>query len=483
MRMRIHVLKWAMPVMALAAIAAGCATTGRDSGQTSNASAGLQETALDRYVHAPDPNYSYRIANTIPGNGCKVHIVEMTSQQYLTSAEVDRPIWKHWQTIVVPDNIQSPVAFLLIGGGSNESGPPEGVDDSLIQFAVGTGSVVSELRQVPNQPLIFANDNNRKRSEDEAIAYTWDKFLRTGDEKWPMRLPMTKSAVKALDTITAVCASEAGGGRTVDKFVVAGGSKRGWTTWTTAAVDKRVVAAVPIVIDLLNIVPSFMHHWEVYGFWAPAVGDYNEMHIMDWMGTKQYEDLLNLVEPYSYRARYTMPKYIVNSTGDQFFLPDSSQFYFDDLPGEKHLRYVPNTDHGVSRGSDAMVSIYAFYESVVKGTPRPRYEWSFGDEGMIHVKTIDKPISVKLWQATNQNARDFRRDIIGEAWTSTDLDPNQGEYNVAAPKPPMGWTAYFVEMTFPGSGSAPFIFTTGVRVIPDTKPYEYTLPKKSPLEK
>src|SRR4030095_11776051 len=109
-----------------------------------------------------------------------------------------------------------------------------------------------ELRMVPNQPLTFVGDG-KPRTEDSFIAYTWDQFLKTGDAKWPARLPMTKSAVRAMDTITAFCASDKGGKVKVDRFVVAGGSKRGWTTWTTAAVDDWVVAIVPIVIDTLNV--------------------------------------------------------------------------------------------------------------------------------------------------------------------------------------------------------------------------------------
>ena len=92
--------------------------------------------------------------------------------------------------------------------------------------------------------------------------------MRTGDDKWPLRLPMTKSAVRAMDTMTSFTASQDGGGVAVEEFVVMGGSKRGWTTWTTAAVDHRVIAIMPVVIDLLNIEPSFKHHYEVYGRYA-----------------------------------------------------------------------------------------------------------------------------------------------------------------------------------------------------------------------
>ena len=142
-------------------------------------------------------------------------------------------------------------------------------------IALTTQSVVVELRNVLTIRVVFANDGGRERVEDEMIAYTWDKFLRTGDERWPARLPMTKAVVRAMDAVTAFCAKPpAGAAAAIDRFVVAGASKRGWTTWTTAAVDKRVVAIVPIVIDVLNVEPSFDHHYRAYGFYAPSVKDY-----------------------------------------------------------------------------------------------------------------------------------------------------------------------------------------------------------------
>jgi PhoPQ-activated pathogenicity-related protein len=281
-------------------------------------------TALDRYVHAPDTNYSYRVASSVKGESSTTYRIDMISQAWLTTNEVERPIWQHWLTIVKPDKVTSSTGLLFISGGSQSTNPPTKVDPNISLLATETGTVVAELRNVPNQPTVFVGET-KGRSEDSFIAYTWDKFLRTGDERWPARLPMTKAAVRALDTITAFCASDEGGKLTVDKFVVAGGSKRGWTTWTTAAVDNRVIAIAPIVIDMLNIEPSFHHHFEVYGFYAPAVKDYTTTGIMDWDGTPEYRALMKIEEPYEYRQRLTLPKFLINSSGDQFFVPDSAQ--------------------------------------------------------------------------------------------------------------------------------------------------------------
>ena len=429
-------------------------------------------TALDRYVHTPDDAFRYELVRSTAVPGGTLYTLEMTSQRWLTTAEVDRPEWRHWLVILKPERVTTSTGLLFIDGGSNGGNPPA-PDPLLAAFANETGAVVAELRMVPNQPLLFAGEE-RGRTEDSLIAYTWDKFLRTGDERWPARLPMTKAAVRAMDTVTAFCASEAGGGVKVERSWCAGGSKRGWTTWTTAAVDRRVVAIVPIVIDMLNVEPSFIHHWRAYGFWAPAVGDYADMNFMNWIGTPQYRALMKIEEPYEYRDRLTMPKYLINATGDQFFLPDSSQFYFDDLPGEKYLRYVPNTDHSLE-GVEAPLNLLAWFQSYLNCAPRPRFSWKADRaEGTIRLRTIDPPGQVKLWQASNPEARDFRLATIGRAWTSSDVAGENGIYTVALAKPERGWTAFFLEMTYPSPGRYPWVFTTEVVVTPDVYPFEWT---------
>lgn len=433
-----------------------------------------ERTALDRYIEKPDTNYSFQLVKAVPGTGFTTYMVEMTSQQWLTTNEVNRPLWKHWLTIVRPDKVSSPIGLLFIGGGSNRTNPPSGADGQLALIAMSTETVVTELRNVPNQPVIFAGEE-KTRTEDSLIAYTWDKFLRTGDEKWPARLPMTKAAVRAMDTITAFCATNGATPAKVEKFFVAGGSKRGWTTWTTAAVDNRVVAIAPIVIDLLNIVPSFEHHWKAYGFWAPAVRDYVNMNIMDWSGSPQYEALMKIEEPFQYRERLTIPKFIINASGDQFFLPDSAQFYFDQLPGVKYLRYVPNADHSL-KGSDAYATLLACYSAVLKNGKLPQFTWTVEKDGTIRVQPSDKPSAVKLWYATNPDARDFRLMTIQDAWQSKSLkDEGGGVYLGKPEKPEKGWTAYFVELTYP-NGATPYKFTTEVRVTPDTLPHKYEKP-------
>ena len=470
-------------LLSLGLLLVGCAASG-DSAAT-DASVSVEPRPGDilrNYVDTPDPAYGWNLVSSEAGDGYTLHAIEMTSQTWLTEAEVDRPLWTHWLMIVEPDEIRSDHGFLYISGGRNGGDPPEQANPLTLQPALVTGSFTAELRMVPNQPLTFAGDDYGERVEDELIAYGWDKFLRSEDQSredaiWLARLPMTKAAVRAMDTMTAFAASEDGGGNDVNRFVVAGGSKRGWTTWTTAMVDDRVAAIAPIVIDLLNLEASFEHHWKAYGFWAPAIGDYVHEGVTDWFNSPEYLELQKIVEPYHHLDKLTMPKYLINATGDQFFLPDSAQFYFDDLLGEKHLRYVPNTEHSLG-GSDAALGFLAFYEAVLEGVERPDVDWSIetDDAGgaaiSAWVANGAEPSQVLLWQASNPETRDLRVDTIGRSWTSTAVEPGEdGRWVGAVPAPERGWTGFYLEFEFPGPGEAPFQFSTEIKVVPEDLPF------------
>jgi PhoPQ-activated pathogenicity-related protein len=453
-----------------------CATAMIPSGLQAQPASDAQ-TALDRYIAKPDPSFSWKLIETIPGTGYTTYVLAMTSQTWRSAAEVDRPEWKHWLTIVKPDKLAFSKALLYIGGGSNKDPAPKAASARTSQLALDTGTVAAELFMVPNQPLFFSDSKDKGRSEDDLVAYSRVKQMQTGDDYWLVRLAMVKSAVRALDAVQEFLASKEGGAVKIDGFVVAGGSKRGWTTWLTAVEDSRVVAIVPLVIDALNSEAITRHHYEAYGFFSSALNDYvNHKLFPDKIGTREYQHILAIEDPYAYRdrSRLRMPKFMINASGDQFFLPDNSQFYFGAMPDEKYLRYVPNAKHNLE-GSDARESMTAFYEAVLKGHRRPQFMWRKGKDGSIAITTLDKPKEVNLWQATNPAARDFRVDTIGKAYTSSPLkEIKPGAYVARVTRPASGFTAFFVELVYDSGGKYPFKFTTEVSVVPDALPFKFS---------
>ena len=133
---------------------------------------------------------------------------------------------------------------------------------------------------------------------------------------------------------------------------------------------------------------------------------------------------------------------------------------------------MPNAKHNLE-GSDARESLAGVLQSVLDGTPRPKFSWKKQADGSLVVTVKDKPAHVNLWQATNPKARDFRVDTIGKAYTSTSLEPQaDGTYLGKVDKPAEGFTAFFVELVYPTRQKYPFKFTTEVSVVPDVLPFQ-----------
>ena len=194
---------------------------------------------------------------------------------------------------------------------------------------------------------------------------------------------------------------------------------------------------------------------------------------MERMYSPEAQELQKIVDPINYLDILKMPKYIVSATGDQFFVPDTSQFFFHRLNGENRLRYIPNSDHGMSR-TDAFQSVISYYHSFLFNVPRPdfkcenKYE---SDKGVLTLHSQEKPESVKLWYAVNEKDRNFMVKAIGRVWESTDLrDEGNGKFVATVENPKTGYKAYMIEVKYKSRTLVPLIFTTSTFIVPNKFP-------------
>lgn len=450
-------------------------------------------THLRDYVTRPDPAFAYAPLETRRlGEGASGHIVRLTSQTWRDKTEVAHPTWTHMLQIVRPAQVTSSTALLVISGGRRTDTAPGELDRNIVALAKATGMVTVLLPNTPNQPQVIferGRDEQKKRHEDDLVAQSWVKALETGDPEWVIQLAMVKAAVAAMDATQAFMREpgEGAGPVEIDAFVVAGASKRGWTTWLTAAVDERVSAIVPIVIDTLNLPETMRHHWEAYGFWAPAIGDYSSRGLQHELSRGDGGLIRRIVDPYLYREQLTMPKLMLNSAGDQFFLPDTTRYYLDGLKGLTRLRYMPNTDHGLDfKGRDgeptsqsALESLAGFTMLATRGLPVPELRWTrrgvSDTRASLAIECDTAPQRVTLWVAHNPAARDFRQEAIGDAWKPTALasaGDNPLAYSATIGIDPRGYTAYLIEAYFQIPGQPTGVtFTTPVFITPDTLPF------------
>jgi len=453
----------------------------------------INATPLDDYVNMPDDSYKFELISSYEKKDLfTVYVINMTSQTWLTKEVSNHPVWYHWLLVCVPAirNRYDKTALIYVDGGSNTQSIPNSLSGVVEIVCLNSHSITVELQQIPNEPLMMGNQTYY-RTEDAIIAWTWEAFLNDTTRVYlPLQLPMTKAVVKAMDTVQNL-SQVVDGFPQVENFIIAGASKRGWATWLTGAVDQRVIGMVPIVIDILNMSANINHMWEAYGFWSFAIDDYVDEGVMAYLNHPQMLDLQAIVDPIFYLDRYTnIPKYVICAAGDEFFLPDSPQFFWSLLPGQSWLRMVPNAEHSMAgHAGDLAVTIQSFLHAVSSGTYIPTFNFTINNvTGEITVTTTDKPDKARMWHAKNIHHRDFRLVVCGDLqnlsciqpilWDYITLEPTSivnGVYTYQYLKeaPPTGWGGFYIEMHYQlfTLERDEIKFTTEVSILPMTLPF------------
>lgn len=354
---------------------------------------------LDEYVQRDDPSFAWNVVEERQTPLGILHAIHLTSQTWQGIK------WEHQLRIYEPNGALRPDAVLLfITGGSTNRTPNADDDKSGFSLAQVCGARCAVLWQVPNQPLLDG------KTEDTLIAETFVRYLDTKDDNWPLLFPMVKSAVRAMDAVQAWTKRK--GRPDVTRFVVSGASKRGWTTWLTGAVDKRVIAIAPMVIDTLNMKAQRAHSLEVWGKFSEQIDDYTSRGLTEKFEDPDGERLWKMVDPHSYRDRCTMPKLLINGTNDRYWTLDALNIYWDDLKGQKNVIYLPNAGHNLAvNRSFAVNGVGALFRHAVANKPLPELSWrhSDGDNGQLRleVNTPVAPKTANLW-AARAETRDFR---------------------------------------------------------------------------
>lgn len=405
----------------------------------------------------------------------KRHFV-LESQDWSPGGIVAPKTWHHDVDIYIPANAFHGRALLVANNGTNIASADsitkpasDFTQATALSVAKATRTIVISVSNIPNQALTYTDDGVA-RSEDSSVAHSWKLFLQSSTDSPMMllHLPMMESLVKVMDLAEIELRPWA-----IKSFIATGASKRGWAVWLAAIADARIDAVVPFVIDILHTDQVLDHIYHSYGdHWPLAFRDYVEQGITPLFKSEKFAQLLQIEDPFYYLIsddanRLMIPKYIVNASGDDFFVPDNTRFYLDQLPGVTALRVAPNSDHyGIRYFIES--SLIPLINRIQQGLVLPTIKVTKIDTepGVVSMQLFfsEKPVKVLQWSANNAVARDFRY-ACGVRYGANELSA-QKNLTVKLTPPVQGWESSFIEAQFADG----FVLTSQDQILPDSYP-------------
>lgn len=418
--------------------------------------------ALADYVAAADESFGWSVRRRGELETGEWFELTLTSQTWHGTA------WKHQLFVMKPKKLRhGQRALLVIGGGTWQPQlemppePGEGVPGQAAMYAAlaeQTGTPVAVLLQVPHQPI----DGKR---EDALISYTFQRFFLTEDSTWPLLLPMVKSAVAGMNAVAKFGHQQ--WSLEIGEFTVTGASKRGWTTWLTAAIDERVTALAPAVIDMLNMPKQMPHQVATWGKPSEQIHDYTERGLDKLLSTSRGKRLVAIVDPYSYRQAIAQPKLIMLGTNDRYWPLDALNLYWPDLIGKKYILYVPNSGHRLDDRERTLGTLAALDRQASGELKLADLDWQYVEapgELRLRLAASEAPERAVAWLAESPTP-DFRE----ARWSSQPMQRTAAGYQFVLPLPEEGLKAVFGEAVF-ATDRSPYFLSTQVRIVGHENP-------------
>ena len=415
---------------------------------------------LAHYLAQPDSSYRWQPLCSAKYRGGEYAELLLTSQTW------HGILWRHQLFIIRPDHAPAHPqdATLFISGGHwhadyrySPARCPEMPDAQTFEhLAAALGMPLAVLKQVPEEPLFGG------KTEDTLIAYTFQQYLNTGDDTWPLLLPMVNSAAHAMDAVQSY--AKQSWHADIRNFLLTGVSKRGWTTWLTAAADPRVKALAPMSFTMLDIPAQLKLQQTAWGQLSDEIVDYSRTGLTQKMQSGTAANLLAIVDPWHYRAQVTQPKLIIDGTNDPYWPVNSVNVFWPGLRSPKYLLYLPNNRHSPEDFRRVFGDLAALARDLQSGIPLPNLTWQVqrrGESAVLILHSDPAPQRVRVWRAyAPQN--DFR----GSLWLKTPLACEHGMCRWRTHAARTAWTAFFAEAKYRGGHYLPYFLSTTVTLLP-----------------
>ena len=419
-------------------------------GTVASAANGAGPSELEKYLRKPEAAFRWEKQGEQKIDGCTVYDLHFVSQVWQGIT------WEHHLQVFRPEHLVHPEFCALYNTGG--SGSPA---NTLLgaTMAKDTGCNYAILYDIPNQPLFGG------KKEDALVVHTWLKYMETGDPSWPLHFPMAKAVWKAMDVIQQ--AAEKANFQPITGFLIHGASKRGWTTWLSAAGgDPRIKAIAPMVIDTLNLPKQGPHQLEMYGKFSEQIEDYTRVNMNERLQTPEGKRLIALEDPYSYRDKLTLPKLLIFGTNDRYWSQDALNLYWDDLKGPKWILYTPNSGHGLEDKGRVLATLAAFIRATAAGKQLPQVKWDYTTKGKdvhLHVASSPEATEARLFHV-HAPTTDFR----DQHWTFDPMPHTARSFEATHAAPTAGNDAIFGEAVFQSDGK-PYTLSTQMRILKSGK--------------
>lgn len=346
---------------------------------------------LDTYLATLGPATDIRVQESAP----------LRPSRIAFQSQVWRDIpWRHEILVKNPPAMsRTDTVVVMLTGGQGGGAYQKSAQD----LADALGIRVAILTRVPNQPLYGG------KTEDVLLSFTLNQYRHSGDSSWPLLFPMVSSVVKGIDVLQEVL------GEPKLRIILIGASKRGWTTYLAAGVDKRIIGMIPAVFEMVSMERQIALARSRYGQDSEKIRPYTALGLTDALLEPRVAQLVQWLDPISYVGRYTVPKLVLLGANDPYWVVDSVRRYWDLFPEPKMLRMLPNEGHGVLSTTQAQQTIVTFIRDLVESKRMPRVSWIFSDSAngraIISGDSEQRLELCRLWRATSDSA-DFRKAVF-----------------------------------------------------------------------